>query len=91
MLAILIGLGVLLPLALLRRGLRRGLSVWRAWRHWRMVPLAQRNMTRGTFGGFVVALSIGLAANGIAFRNPVATWALAGIGGPSGCCISSPV
>jgi hypothetical protein len=26
----------------------------RAWRRWRMVPLPQKNMTRATFGGFVV-------------------------------------
>lgn len=81
MLTILVGLGVLLPLALLRRALRLGLSVQRQRRQWRMAPLPQRNMTRATFGGFVVALAIGFAATGIPFRNPVATWALAGIGG----------
>jgi hypothetical protein len=81
LLTILIGLVVLLPLALLRRALRLGLLVGRQRRQWRMVPLPQRNMTRATFGGFVVALSIGFAATGIPFRDPVAAWALAGVGG----------
>jgi len=81
LLTIFVGLLLLLPLALLRRGLRLGLRAWRPWRQWRAVPLPQRNMTRATFGGFVVALSIGFAATGIPFCYPVAAWALAGVGG----------
>jgi len=81
LLTILIGLVVLLPLALLRRALRLGLLVGRQRRQWRTVPLAQRNMTRATFGGFVVAFCIGFAATGIPFHYPAALWALAGVGG----------
>lgn len=81
MLTIFVGLMVLLPLALLRRGLRLGLSASRLARNPRAVPLPQRNMTRATFGGFVVALAVGFAATGIPFHNPVTAWALAGVGG----------
>ena len=77
------GMLVLLPFALLR-GLV--LLLWRLGRLVRLRrgqqrPLQQRNMTRATFGGFVVALCIGFAATGIPFQYPVAAWALAGAGG----------
>jgi hypothetical protein len=75
------GMLVLLPLVLLRDLFRLGRGVGRLARNRRAVPLPQKNMTRATFGGFVVALSIGFAATGIPFRDPVAAWALAGVGG----------
>jgi hypothetical protein len=80
MLAILGGL-ILLPLILLWRGLRLALRWWGHWRRWRMVPLAQRNMTRATVAAFVLALCIGFAATGVPFRDPIAASALAGVGG----------
>jgi len=70
-----------LLLALLRDLFRLGRSAARLARNRRSVPLPQKNMTRATIGGFAVALSIGFAATGIPFRYPVATWALAGVGG----------
>jgi hypothetical protein len=72
---------VLLLLALLRDLFRLGRGMARLARNRRAVPLPQKNMTRATFGGFVVALSIGFAATGIPFRDPVVTSALAGVGG----------
>jgi hypothetical protein len=51
----------------------------RLWRLWRMVPLAEKNMTRATAGGFLVTLCIGAAASGIPFRYPGGEWVLASV------------
>jgi hypothetical protein len=64
----------LLPFRVLSAVRRPGLR-------WRMVPLTQKNMTRATFGGFIVALCIGAAASGIPAQYPGGLWALAGIAG----------
>jgi hypothetical protein len=52
-----------------------------AWAKWRRVPLQQKNHTRATFGGFLLALSIGAVASGVPFRHPGSVWAVAGAGG----------
>lgn len=64
-------LGVaLLPFRVLGTGLRLGRNITYPLARWRMVPLAQKNMTRATFGGFLLALAIGAAVTGIAFQHP---------------------
>jgi hypothetical protein len=74
-------LGVaLLPFRTLGTGLRLGRNITYPLARWRMLPLAQKNMTRATFGGFLVALALGAAAAGIPFQHPGGAWAVAGAG-----------
>ncbi len=71
----------LLPFRVLGTGLRLGRNITYPLARWRMMPLAQKNMTRATFGGFLAALAVGAAAAGIPFRHPGGVWAVAGVGG----------
>jgi len=57
----------LLPFRVLGTGLRLGRTITYPLARWRMLPLAQKNMTRATFGGFLVALALGAAVAGIPF------------------------
>jgi hypothetical protein len=57
-------LGVLLPLALLRDLFRLGRGAARLARNRQAVPLPQRNVTRATAGAFVLAACAVLAGNG---------------------------
>jgi len=65
-----LGLALLLPLAL-------ALDVLRLWRRWRLVPLAEKNMTRATGGAFVLALCAALAASGFPYLGPKITGGVA--------------
>ena len=47
----------LLPFRMLGTGLRLGRTMTYPLARWRMLPLAQKNMTRATFGGFLLALA----------------------------------
>jgi hypothetical protein len=55
-------------------------EVWLVVRQWRAVPLAQKSLTRATFGGFLLALCIGAAATGMAARLPGGMHTLEGVG-----------
>jgi hypothetical protein len=59
----LILLEVLIP-RVLPAGVRTLRNIARLLRHWRAVPLAQKNKTRATFGGFLLALTAGAALYG---------------------------
>ena len=58
----------------------------RLWLRWKHVELARKNQMRAGFGGFLLALSIGLAVAKLPpiadqFIDPIRVWLIAGMAG----------
>jgi hypothetical protein len=72
---------VLFPFRVLGTGLRLVRGITYPLARWRMLPLAQKNITRATFGGFLLALAIGAAIAGMPFQYAAGVWVVAGVAG----------